>query len=87
MQKDGAEALAIYSQQEKVDLVITDMSMPLMDGVATIRALQKINPEQKIIAMSGLNKPENTEFQINDFLAKPFTSEKLLKIITKVLES
>lgn len=85
---DGTEALAVYSQHEKVDLVITDMAMPYMDGTATIRALRKINPEQKIIAASGLNtaqQMQSKELNINDFLAKPFTSEKLLTAISNVL--
>ncbi len=42
---DGTEAIAVYTQNEKIDLVITDMSMPYMDGAATIRALRKINPQ------------------------------------------
>ncbi len=85
---DGTEALAIYSQQEKIDLVLTDMAMPFMDGAATIRALRKINPAQKIIAASGLTTEQQTksvELNVNDFLAKPFTGEKLLTTIAKVL--
>lgn len=45
----------IYAQQrEEVAGVITDMMMPFMDGPATIRALQKMNPQVRIIAASGL---------------------------------
>jgi CheY-like chemotaxis protein len=85
---DGTEALAIFARQEKVDLVITDMAMPNMDGEATIRALRKLAPDQKIIASSGLTSSqewENKDFRVNEFLAKPFTSEKLLKTIADVL--
>ena len=86
---DGTEALAIYLQQERVDLVLTDMAMPYMDGAATIRALRKLKPDQKIIAASGLTNAQQTknkELNVNEFLAKPFTSEKLLITIAEVLE-
>ncbi len=85
---DGTEALVIYTQQEKIDLVITDMAMPYMDGAATIRALRKINPNQKIIFTSGLTSPQEAkdkELAVSAYLAKPFTSENLLAVISKVL--
>ncbi len=85
---DGTEALAIFTQQEKVDLVITDMAMPFMDGAATTRALRKINPDQKIIGSSGLMSPQETknrELSVDGFLAKPFTNEKLLTLVADVL--
>ena len=85
---DGTEAIAVYSQNEKIDLVITDMSMPYMDGAATIRALRKINPDLKIISASGLTnfkRAENQDLETNAFLLKPFTAEKLLTTIAEVL--
>ncbi len=85
---DGTEAIAVYTQNEKIALVITDMSMPYMDGAATIRALRKINPKLKIIAASGLTNPQradNQDLKTNAFLLKPFTAEKLLTTIAEVL--
>ena len=85
---DGTEAIAVYTQNEKIALVITDMSMPYMDGAATIRALRKINPKLKIIAASGLTNPQradNQDLNTNAFLLKPFTAEKLLTTIAEVL--
>ncbi|MBM3262441.1 MAG: response regulator [candidate division Zixibacteria bacterium] len=46
------EALARYHSQP-ADLVITDIMMPDMEGIETIRELRKINPGVRIIAMSG----------------------------------
>src|SRR5262249_4095456 len=52
---DGTEAIAIYVEhQSDIDLVITDMTMPIMDGPATVRALRRLNPALKIIVVSGL---------------------------------
>ena len=85
---DGTEAIAVYTQNEKIDLVITDMSMPYMDGAATIRALRKMNPHLKIISASGLTnfqRADHKDLNTNAFLLKPFTAEKLLTTIAEVL--
>jgi DNA-binding NtrC family response regulator len=62
-----------------------------MDGPATIRALQKMNPKIKIIAASGLtagHKPGEASLEgVRVFLSKPYNAEKLLKTIADVLKS
>jgi PAS domain S-box-containing protein len=87
---DGTEAVAHYAaNHRKVKLVLMDMMMPFLDGPATIRALRKLNPRVRIIATSGLMTTakiaEATEAGVNDVLAKPYTSQKLLSAIKKVL--
>ena len=85
---DGTEAVALYARHAGIALIVTDMSMPFMDGAATIRAVRNINPEQKIIAASGLmdwQKTDSAALNVNAFLQKPFTAEKLLQIIADVL--
>ena len=89
---DGAEGLAIFAERKnEISAVISDMSMPLMDGPAMIRALRKINPAIGIIAMSGLMNPEHTNklenLRVDAFLTKPFTAEKLLMTLSSVLGS
>lgn len=84
---DGTEAVVAYATHGiKIALVITDMMMPYMDGVATIRAIQKLNPFSRFILVSGLK--QNTDSLPQEsvvFLQKPYTSEKLLKIISEQL--
>ncbi|MGB8217227.1 MAG: PAS domain S-box protein [Candidatus Methanoperedens sp.] len=87
---DGVEAVALYAQnKDKIKIVLMDMNMPVMDGMAGIRAIRKINPEVKIIIVSGLAekdklaKIESTHAHI--LLSKPYTAEKLLKTIREVL--
>jgi two-component system, cell cycle sensor histidine kinase and response regulator CckA len=66
------------------------MAMPHMEGAETIRTLRKINPKLKIISASGLTNPQradNKNLKPNAFLLKPFTAEKLLTTIAKVLET
>ena len=53
--RDGIEAIAFYSQhQNEIEVVLMDIMMPSMDGKVAIRTLQKIKPQVKIIAVSGL---------------------------------
>ncbi len=87
---DGTEALAIYAQHgAEIKVVLTDMMMPYLDGPATIRALQKLNPNIKIIASSGLadngKAVEAADLGIRHFLAKPYTADRLLKLLAEML--
>ena len=87
---DGTEAVALYAQQgSEIKVVLTDMMMPFLDGPATIRALQKFNPAVKIIASSGLadngKAVEAADLGIRHFLAKPYTADKLLKLLIEIL--
>ncbi|HKZ79597.1 MAG TPA: PAS domain S-box protein [Pyrinomonadaceae bacterium] len=89
---DGTEAIALYAQHKnEIAVVLTDMLMPFMDGLATIRALQKMNPEVKIIAASGLtagHTPGQASLEgVKMFLTKPYTAEKLLKAIADLLQT
>lgn len=87
---DGTEAVALYAQHAKeIAVVLTDLMMPFMDGAATIRALRKLNPGLRVIAASGLSGSVRNaeEVKVDAFLAKPYTVEKLLRAIRKVLEN
>jgi two-component system cell cycle sensor histidine kinase/response regulator CckA len=88
---DGTEALALYADKKnEIAAVLTDMVMPFMDGSATIRALQRMNPNVRIIAASGLGAGqragEGALEGVAVFLNKPYTAEKLLKTLAHVLK-
>ena len=88
---DGIGALALYAQhKDDISLVLIDMMMPGIDGHDTIIKLQRMNPQVKIIAMSGLvnhgTTIQNKNFQIQGFLSKPFTTEVLLNTLSSVLK-
>jgi PAS domain S-box-containing protein len=87
---DGTEALALYADKKnEIAVVLTDMVMPFMDGPATIRALQRMNPKVRIIAASGLGAGqragEGALEGVSVFLNKPYTAEKLLNTLAHVL--
>jgi PAS domain S-box-containing protein len=88
---DGAKALDIYREnRDEIALVLTDMSMPNMDGATVIRTLMGLNPMAKIIATSGLsiggNPAPALELGVQHFLPKPYTAATLLKTVGMVLE-
>ncbi len=51
---DGDVALSIYQKQE-VDLVITDLAMPELNGLSLIQEIMEFDPEARIIAISGVS--------------------------------
>jgi len=88
---EGTEAVAVYAQHyADIKLVMTDIIMPYMDGMATIRALKKMNARLKLVAASGLGSdPKLTdpaELGVHAFLRKPFTAESLLRTLQRVLQ-
>lgn len=87
---DGAEAVMIYQQRAAdIAVVLVDLMMPVMDGVATIRKLAEINPKLKVIAVSGLESSDALaqagESCARAFLPKPYTAANLLKTLSKIL--
>lgn len=89
---NGAEAVSVYVQHQKdIALVLTDVSMPIMDGAALIAALLSINPQVRILVSSGL--PTNSgvakamELGVRQFIPKPYTAEKMLGMIYKEIHS
>ena len=83
---NGAEAVTAYvGRTDPIDLVITDMMMPVLEGTAVIEALQAIDPTLPVIAVSGLvdvDAPLAVQSPGTDlFLAKPFSAESLLRAV------
>jgi two-component system, cell cycle sensor histidine kinase and response regulator CckA len=88
---DGTEGLAIFAQRaSEIDAVVTDVAMPFMDGPSMIRALRRMDPSVKIIAMSGLMNSEQVadleNLNVNASLLKPFTAEALLNQVAELMK-
>jgi len=88
--RDGAEAASVYRQhRDSIDVVITDLMMPVMDGAALVRSLRSVSPQVKIICVSGLaSESKLTEVDkstINAFLHKPYTTKQLLTTLKELL--
>lgn len=67
-----------------------DMMMPIMDAPASIKALRKIDPNVKVIAVSGLKDNgkliEIIGTDVGAFLSKPYTAETLLRTLQQILD-
>jgi nitrogen-specific signal transduction histidine kinase/CheY-like chemotaxis protein len=90
--RDGTEALAVFAEhRNNINAVLMDMMMPYLDGPATIRALQKLDPGVRVIASSALSANdkmyEAIEGGVRTFLMKPYTTEKLLRALAEVLST
>lgn len=88
---DGAEGVAIFAaQRESIQLVLTDMMMPVMSGSALIEVILRIDPAARIIAASGLGTsgpPSRAAVsRVRDFLPKPYTAETLLNSVRRALD-
>lgn len=88
---NGAEGIVLFSQRpDEFDAVITDMSMPFMDGTSLIRCLRQLSGSVPIIGMSGLpmEQEENrvAGFHLNAFLSKPFKEWELLGQLHQLIE-
>ena len=88
---NGKEALQAYSSRP-TDLLITDILMPDMEGIETIRAFRKLDPNIKIIAMSGGGTVEANEylrmaqlFGAKRTISKPFDVLEILNAVNEVL--
>jgi len=84
---NGAEAVELYrTQSQQIAVVLTDMMMPVMDGAAAIPLIKRANPSAKIIVVSGLDVPNDTKANIQDFLAKPFSAQTLIRMVREVID-
>jgi DNA-binding NtrC family response regulator len=88
--ENGVEALEVYAQSP-CDLVITDLTMPKMDGIILIGELRKRNEKQHIIVMTAHNTSENLrdsiELMVDGILIKPVAMQKLGDLLFKTCQS
>jgi two-component system, cell cycle sensor histidine kinase and response regulator CckA len=90
--KSGEEALAlIRDSKQRIDLLITDVVMPQMDGPGLVREVRMIHPEMKVIFISGYTEDAFRQRLDSDggidFLPKPFSLKQLAAKVREVLAS
>ena len=88
---DGADGVRAFTEA-RPDLVITDVVMPDTDGIETIRTIRSLDPNARIIAMSGGSLISNDYYLrmakslgAMAILSKPFEVEELVKLIRNCL--
>jgi two-component system sensor kinase len=90
--RNGLEALDVFAQSGgAVRLVLTDMMMPGMDGIATVKALKQLDPKLRVIGASGMGgvreAAEAAGAGFNAFICKPFKVDYLLRTLHDVLQN
>ena len=86
---DGEEGLRLCREYTP-DIIMTDIKMPLMDGLAFIRESQKLLPEGQFIILSGYSDFEYArtalKYGVKDYLLKPSTKNEIKEVLTRVVE-
>ncbi|WP_169087158.1 response regulator [Paenibacillus sp. PL91] len=85
---NGEDALKGFASHF-IDILITDIRMPKMDGLALIEEAKKANPKLKVVLISGYNDFEYTRKAINlqvaDYLLKPVERSALIEVMERVI--
>ncbi len=84
---DGAEAVSIFEEQwREIDLVLLDLSMPVMDGNECFDRLMSISGDTKVIVSSGYARDPDADNLLDKgavgYLAKPYEMSNLLDMIS-----
>ena len=85
---DGSAALEALSR-DSYDLLLTDIVMPMVDGIALALKATRDYPDLRILMMTGYaeqkRRAHNLDVLIHDVLMKPFTIKQLAKAVDRVL--
>jgi CheY-like chemotaxis protein len=89
--ENGRKAVA-YLEHDHADLLITDIVMPEMDGVETLRAARQLDPDLPILAISGGGSFDPKDylgiaqaFGATAILSKPFRPAELVELVSELL--
>ena len=87
--RNGQEAIDLFKKNQDVRIVLMDIKMPVMDGLAATRKIHEINPLVPVIAQTAYAFPEDREKAIeagcNEYISKPFSREKLNSVLQKYI--
>ncbi len=87
--RDGEEGLRLFENYHP-DIVITDIRMPLMDGLTFIQKSREISHESRFIVLSGYNDFEYARtalrYEVRDYLLKPSSKAEIRDVLLRVME-
>lgn len=89
---DGAEALAKVAERgNEIAIILTDLMMPFMDGIAFVRALKKLNDRIPVVAATAhvdkARLPDLEGLNVKSILNKPFRADVMLRVLYDVLHA
>jgi CheY-like chemotaxis protein len=90
--QSGFECLDLFRRDGRAyDLILTDLSMPLMDGEETFLRLRQMSPTVNVVLMAGFVDSARLEKMMNHglsgFVGKPFAPVEILAVITSVISA
>jgi len=87
--EDGLAALHALETQDPFELLLTDIVMPGMDGIALALKVARDRPELKVLLMSGYDaerqRAHNLDVLIQRVISKPFTLQQLVRVVDESL--
>lgn len=88
---DGQAALSVLTDAPEVELILSDINMPRMDGLTLLRHLQELDADLKVIMVSAYGDTSSVQTAMNlgalDFVTKPIEFDQLEVTIKKNLEN
>ncbi len=88
--KNGQEAVSMFKSTPKVDLVLMDIKMPIMNGIEATREIIKIDPQARIIAQTAYSTKEDEKVALDSgcigFIRKPIEREAFRRLLNKHIE-
>lgn len=86
--ENGQVAVARY-QELKPDIVMMDITMPVMDGITALKEIKKVSPQSVVIMCTAIGQESSVMEAINsgakDYIIKPFKPEKVIEAVKKAL--
>lgn len=86
--KDGEEAIQKYKEVSP-DVVLLDITMPVMDGITALKGIKSIDPQAKVVMCTAVGQQslvlEAIKAGANDYLLKPLDPEKVLASVKKLV--
>jgi DNA-binding NtrC family response regulator len=87
--QNGLEGIAAF-EKEKLDIVITDIKMPGMDGIEVLKKIKALNADTEVIIITGHGDIENAiealKYGASDFINKPVRDEALAIALSRARE-
>jgi DNA-binding response OmpR family regulator len=86
---NGADGI-LLNERNDPDLILLDLHMPEMDGIATLRNIRERDDRVVVVILTGYACPDTirdaADLSVSEYLSKPFANQHLLGVIGKALE-
>lgn len=86
----GRKGLELF-RRERPDVIVLDLNMPEMDGVAVLQQVRSLNPDQPVLILTGAGTPEKEQrvhaLGVSEFVEREFSLHRLGDALKRVLKT